>query len=470
MGTNKFLPEHIIPEQAAIHPALDWRNDVLFMGVNAADERRGVLTSRREILGLDELKWPICDRARNFARSPITENVARLFQKGYGSAENPERAYALIDVPQRLATYYRRFVVFDPPWWPEVLALWTLGTYLYPIFTTYPYLRISSPEPGCGKTLLGELIAKLSFNGELMVSPTEANIFRLAESERGTQVWDEVENREDVDQNRLKAVKSVLLNGYRSGGAVPRQERISSAEFKTVRFHVYVPRVLIGLSDLPEVVQQRVIELTLHRRSPEEQVERYIPDGQSGEEAQLREMCALYALTYCGAVAHKYRGDELAKGLERHLGQAGRFTEDLLLPLFAVCTAPLDGDERSRRPLLPVLRTLLYEVAPTLARGWNEAASTTPQWFIVALDILEKSNGMTPAQLARSVSKVAGINFSPEQFSHRLKKYGIHSEKENGSRVFVLTAEQIAQLRARYRIAKPDEGPAVLPALPAARN
>lgn len=461
MGTVKLLPQDIATEQQVVHPALDWRDDVLLMGVRLGNGGRAVLTSQREIVSLDRLKWPICERALNFSRSPITENVAHLFQTGHGTAENPETAYALVNVVERLATYYRRFVIFGSPWWPELLALWTLGTYLYPIFSAYPYLRISSPEPGCGKSLLGQIISSLSFNGELMASPTEANIFRIAESERGTQVWDEVENQHDADKSRLQAMQASLLNGYRAGGAVPRQERGRGGRFETVRFHVYVPRVLIGLSELPQVVQQRTLELILHRRGTDERVERYHPDERAHEEKELREVCALYALSYCGATSRQYRRQDLAERLERHLGQAGRLPNDLLLPLVAVAAGPIDGDKRSRGVILPLLTMLFSQVAPSLSSCWNEAATTTPAWLPAALDILESSGELEPAELASRVSELMGISISSERLSRGLKTYGIRSEKRNGRRLISASVAQIAQLRSRYGIALPEAEPVV---------
>src|SRR5438309_3354243 len=111
-------------------------------------------------------------------------------------------------------------------------------------------------------------------------------------------------------------MKGILLNGYRSGATVPRQER-TGGQFQTVRFHVYVPRVLIGLSELPPVVQQRTIDLLLHRRSADEKVERYLPNEREREEVSLKEMCALYALVYCRLVADQYRRSDLAGYLEK---------------------------------------------------------------------------------------------------------------------------------------------------------
>jgi hypothetical protein len=458
--TPRILPEQIATDQPVVHPALDWRENTLIMGARLEGGASAVLTSRPELIELEQIPWPICESAHGIERSPVSSEVVRRLESGYGSPGNANSPYALVSVPTQLAAYYRRFIVFSAPWWADVLAVWTLGTYVYPIFDAYPYLRISSPEPGCGKSLLGLIVANLSFNGELMVSPTEANIFRMAESSRGTQIWDEVENQNAGDQNRLQTMRSVLLNGYRSGGAVPRQERTGQGQFRTVRYHVFVPRVLIGLSDLPQVVHQRCIELTLQRRSEEERIDRYRSNEREHEEQGLRELCALYALSYCRAIARCYRNDAFAERLEAHLGQAGRFADDLLLPLAALVCAPLDSDPRTRTVLRPMFHTLLNDVAPALRRAWNESATTTPPWFAPMLDILGEGRDLTPAEVAARLSTGSSISISAEQLAHQLRRYGLRSTRSNGRRVLSANPAQLDELRRRYGIAGPESASA----------
>jgi hypothetical protein len=151
MASRSVLsPGDIATERQVVHPALDWRDETLMMGVLFGTGGRGVITSKKQILNLSDLPWPICDRARNFSRSPVTARIADLLRSSYGNPSDSEHAYDLVNVPSRLAAYDRRFVVFSTGWWPEVLALWTLGTYLYPIFSAYPYLRITCLNPDAG--------------------------------------------------------------------------------------------------------------------------------------------------------------------------------------------------------------------------------------------------------------------------------------------------------------------------------
>jgi hypothetical protein len=454
MATSALLPSDIVASQTVVHPALDWHENTLLMGIQLAGGELGVITSDRRLLRLSELPWHVCEQAGAFTKSPVSVTVAERFWANYGLPTSPDSAYALVNVPKQLADYYRRFVVLPAPWWADLLALWTLGTYVYPIFSAYPYLRISSPEPGCGKSLLGGIISNLSFNGEMLVSPTEANIFRLAETERGVQVWDEVENESNIERNRLQAMKSVLLNGYRAGAVVPRQERTAGGQFSTTRFHVFVPRVLIGLSSLDHVLQQRVIELNLHRRTLSDTVERYRPEERESEENELRQSCALFALSYCQKIARDYASRNLIRNLENQVGQAGRLVDDLLLPLFAVGVCALDRDERSRNVLQPMMRRLIFDALPLLREGWNEAPPPPPDWLVVSLRHLHQ--GWTPQQLADAVLHATGTRFSAEQMSRSLNKYGIRSIKKAGKRVFCLTADEIADIKSRYGFGDPE--------------
>jgi hypothetical protein len=230
----KLSIERIASHEPVVHPALDWVDEQLIVGVVLKDDQRAALSSKRGLIGLDQV-GSVCERDGSF-ESCVTPEMAASFveylEHGTGSAPAPAAGELL----ETTAQYLQRFVVFPEEWWPSVLATWIWGTYLFPIFQTYPYLRLNSPEPGCGKSLLGEMLANVSFNGELMASPTEASLFRLPEQNRGVQVWDEFELSSQVERNRFQSLKAILLSGYRNGGMVPRQVGISWET--SVRYHV----------------------------------------------------------------------------------------------------------------------------------------------------------------------------------------------------------------------------------------
>ena len=268
-----ITPDHIVDPQEVIHPCLDWVKGQLIVGVNLQEKSTiAALSSSQGLIRADSV-GVVCDQGKKFNGS-VSKKVADEFCD-YLVTPEEQRVHAdgsilLADI----AAYLRKFVVFPHSWMGDVLATWILGTNLFPVFQTYPYLWITSAEPGCGKSLLGGIIAKLSFNGEFMVAPTEAQLFHLPESSRGVQVWDEVENQEETDQKRFNMMRPVLLNGYRNGAAVPRQ--VGKHFEKAARYHVFCPRVLIGLTKLPLTALQRSIQIRLVKRTIERCAELYI--------------------------------------------------------------------------------------------------------------------------------------------------------------------------------------------------
>jgi hypothetical protein len=327
-------PEH------PIHPALDWVNGQLIVGVMGKKGQRALLSSsgryaNRQSLGM------ICAKGAEFPSFVTSAAVKAFLEPSKGNSAVTENTL------KRLRDCLKKFVSFPSDWTGDVVAAWILATYVYPIFQAFPYMRITSASPGSGKSVLGQTIARLSFNGEFMTSPGEAHLFRMAEMSRGVQVWDEMEIENDIEKKKFAGIKGILLNGYRNGGVVPRTEGRNWERVEI--FHVYCPRVLIGLSDLPEVVLQRVITITMQKRTAEAEVEIYNPEAHQQAEQSLRDGCVLWALQNASAVSQAYYSSDLRKTVEGCLGDVGRQADDIWLPLFAVVqSACADPEERER--------------------------------------------------------------------------------------------------------------------------
>jgi hypothetical protein len=200
-----------------------------------------------------------------------------------------------------------------------------------------------------------------------MVAPTEAQLFHLPESSRGVQVWDEVENREETDTKRFNMMRPVLLNGSRNGGVVPRQ--IGKHFEKGARYHVFCPRVLIGLTKLPETALQRSIQVRLVKRTEEQVAKLYIGAEQAEGERRLRERCLLWALEAVERVNRCYQDEKLRKELGALLGP-GRISDDIWLPIFAVATAAT-GDDAN---FIKILKDAAKELATRATTAVQPAA------------------------------------------------------------------------------------------------
>lgn len=465
----------IVSPEAVIHPALDWVENQLIVGVCLNGGDRGVLSSKAGLLALDAVEGKVCDLGAEF-ESPVEQGTARTF---LAYLENPDVSASAKEVAELLgclASHIRRFVVFPDPWWPELLATWILGTYLFPVFQTFPYVRITSPGPGCGKSLLGQLLAQLAFNGEFLTSPNEANIFRLSETNRGALVWDEVELSTESERKRFEANKAVILNGYRNGGAVPRQ--VGKQYDKTVRFHVYCPRVFIGLSPLPEAAVQRTIGLNLKKRTETEPVEQYRSHDQTKAETEVRQRCLLAALKSAERVEQAYKNERLRHAVEEIVSEVGRTADDIWFPLFAVAAATRDSDDID---LGSPLFELLSEAAKALAHRQRESPgpseirarpSELPNAhdacrnnqenlaLHTALDILTMVGPVTPTELATRVNLALNFEVGVQRLSKRLNQLGIRSSKVKGKRVVEPAPEEVASARTKLApLCMPEQEP-----------
>lgn len=467
---SKLRVADIACPKTVIHPALDWVSGQLVVGVVFKDGNRAVLTSKDGLVEIEKI-GNVCERDGKF-ESPVTPEMAEQFIAYL--ATNPascprEDLNALL---LELAVYFNQFVVFPERHWSRVIASWTLGTYLYPMFQAYPYLWLTSPAPGCGKSLLGQILANLSFNGEFMASPTEANMFHLPEQNRGVQVWDEVEFANQVEKSRFQSVKAILLNGYRNGGVVPRQ--VGNSWDKQVKYHVYCPRVLIGLSRLPETARQRSIELTLQKRKSEQEVKLYRIDDQAAEETRLRTKCVLTALKCAHGINQSYKDNRLRKELEALLGIAGREVDDIWLPVFAVVAAcspdaEIDPAEDSLIGDLGKAASQLTEFranqisrdtsplpGPATASGPERGVcEETHEALVAALDFVGSVEGIEPSDLAKMVSKKLKRGVSSQLLSKGLAQLGIRAVKHNGRRVFIVRLSEIREAQVKLGIVPP---------------
>jgi hypothetical protein len=450
-----FDLDKITRPTTVIHPALDWVNGQLVVGVVFEDGHRAALTSRGGLVEIDQI-GRVCERDGHFD-SPVTPEMAKEFlaylETNPTTCPKTELNTLLIE----LTEYFRRFVVFPGKHWASVMATWVLGTYLFPMFQNYPYVWLTSRQPGCGKSLLGQILANLSFNGEFMSSPTEANMFHLPEQNRGVQVWDEVEFGNQVERSKFQSVKAILLVGYRNGGVVPRQ--VGKSWDKQVKYHVFCPRVLIGLSQLPETARQRSIELRLCKRTADQEAEIYRVHDHAEEEAHLRAKCVLIALKSAEGVNRSYRETTLRKDIEALSGKVGREVDDIWLPLFAVAdpgsanTSSLAGDlAKAARELTRFRETEMAADSPHSLASYRKAETEAQNKALVAALAVLSCGPTEPADLADRVSNGLDSEVSAQLLSKNLGRLGIVAKKQNGRRVFNVSARELETAKAKLGI------------------
>jgi hypothetical protein len=140
-------------------------------------------------------------------------------------------------------------------------AVWSLATYFYVFFLSFPRLALAG-EKEAGKSKVLALIQATAWNAMLMLTPTPAVLFRLVHEFRPTLLLDEMEG---LSKDDARDVLAILNSGYKAGGSVPRceGERTKRVEL----FSVYAPAALAAIRSMNSVTEDQAIPIMMQRGS-----------------------------------------------------------------------------------------------------------------------------------------------------------------------------------------------------------
>jgi hypothetical protein len=167
--------------------------------------------------------------------------------------------------------WVRRFVVLTVDQ-VNVLAAWILHTWAIQAAEFTPYLHITAPEKGCGKTRLLEALEAVVYSPCKTGGMSAAALLRTVDAERPTILLDEVDAAFGGDKEFSEALRGILNEGFRRGGNY-RKCVGKGHELRT--FQVFGAKALAGIGKIPDTVSSRSIVIEMRRRSAAEKVERF---------------------------------------------------------------------------------------------------------------------------------------------------------------------------------------------------
>jgi hypothetical protein len=151
-----------------------------------------------------------------------------------------------------------------------MVALWILHTHIYSNFMVTPRLALRSPVAGCGKTVLIDILARLTARPAKFDSITPAAISRLIDETHPTLLIDEADNL-GLGLLQNGKLRAVFNSGHRYGGTIAISERGVARKFST-----FAPMALAlpDLFGLPRTLNSRCITLTMQRSDGRRQLRR----------------------------------------------------------------------------------------------------------------------------------------------------------------------------------------------------
>jgi Protein of unknown function (DUF3631) len=427
-----------------IHPAQDFMDSVLYFGLPVDDEVI-LVSSGRRVIRATELPAGVHLDNRGFDRCGFSHQRITEFLAG--------QTITTPAIVRKLEAYLKRFAIFRELGLPLLLAIWTLGTFIYRVFYTFPYLVLRSPQKRCGKSRVEDLISQVAFNASpRMTSLTEAVIFRGPAKNGGTLLLDEVEHLGTKDAEAYQGLLALLNTGFQAGGAVSRMEKRGD-RFIEVSYPTYAPRVLAGISKLAETLEDRSIIATMHRKRKDERTERFSPKRLEPETQALRDDCYVWALTHAVDVSEVYEAGHFPD-----LNDLDDRAQDLWEPLMTI--ASLADREAKDAAETADFASRLKALALELCQVRDEGETTTVKLIEALLAILQENDKMEwdiePSPLLPLV-QAKGFDWvkSPKKVAELMNGLGIYKQgitvpgkkKPKGYR---LSTEKLEDLKARY--------------------
>ncbi len=171
------------------------------------------------------------------------------------------------------AAFLRHLVISEAQ--ATALTVWTMHTHVYRQFQHTPRLAITSPEKGCGKTTVIDLLGTLCHSPLKMDNATESVIFRVIDAaSKGqsaglTLLIDEA----DSFMAGREGIRNLLNCGFEASGMVWRSAR-TGQDFAPRGFGAFAPVAIAGIGELPDTVTSRSIPIRLRRKMNGERIEK----------------------------------------------------------------------------------------------------------------------------------------------------------------------------------------------------
>ena len=343
-------------------------------------------------------------------------------------------------------TFFARFVVL-PPGALLPLSLWTIGTYMYNAFDSFPYCDFQSPEKRCGKTRATEAMELLAANVIRTVGISEAALFRLVAKKKPTLVIDEAEMLSGKSE-RAEAIRALLNGGNRRDTKV---FRCSGANHDVKEFPIYCPKVLCSIRVCPDTIRDRSIVIPMQRWKPEERVERFISRRIRPEGEQMRDRIVAFVKERQEDITVVYEGLDV-----EYLEDRDSENWEPLIAILAIADPTRLEELKKAAEILTSAKaaadedeSLSLKLLADVRDTWSDGEPTA-----LTVDLIERLKGLEDSPWAQDV------DLNPRKFAWFLKPFGIESRsvhtverKAKGYR-----KEDLETAFARYLVPKRSPG------------
>jgi hypothetical protein len=327
----------------------------------------------------------------------------------------------------------------------SLLAVWNLGTYVFPLFQYFPYLSVEG-EKATGKSKTLRFIAQLAFNAEVELNPTEAGIFRTPGETRGTALFDEFEH---LGEQAKDAILQVLRAGFQRGAIVKRlrKARKKGGEMQELeRLSVYSPKMFASVWERDEF-QERCITIVMARTTNRNISGRHVEESDAVWQ-DLRDRCYYFALKNWKEISALYETIEVPElegrplDIWKPLLSIGKFLGEKIYSELLTLATDMESERKEDdkgKPVYELIRGLGYVVSGlqqqdsyTIADLWPVLSEKCPDMF-----------DWNEARWKRSIERKLGRLLAHLKIKRKRWGTGMH---------YFITPEVVSDLRNRYGV------------------
>jgi hypothetical protein len=290
-----------------IHPAIDIVDDTFYFGlmlpIKTTHVENGLvfITSDKEVfpatqaeLDKRRLKLMYPDVFIELRWNP--EDIKKFLDSNEESSNPTFRSLLIL-----LTNSLKKYIELADEDMYTVVSLWIIGTYVLPIWRTYPYLSISGARR-CGKSKLLAFLNQVAFNSLFSIDISTSTIYRLIQSTRCTLLIDEAERLSSPEKS--EAMRNILNAGYKRGGKVYRSDKLKDT-IKPRSFDAFSAKALVSYEGIEDITEDRCIQITMLRGMNPEIINSEI-DEFDERWAKIRDKLYSFALLHFEEIKNLY--------------------------------------------------------------------------------------------------------------------------------------------------------------------
>ena len=218
----------------------------------------------------------------------------------------------------------------------SLLAVWSIATYVYPLFSHFGYLFLHSRFPRSGKTRVEEILSHLCFEATVPLNAPTVPMIRDTAAEGHTLVLDTLERWKEKNPEAHGAAMELLDAGFRNGGMVAKMVPAGDGKWRREMFPVYAPYVLAAIAkeSLTDTALDRAFAIEMRRKPITIKKQKYSFHRCEQECRPLRDDLYRWALENARALSTRYESAELEADVDAL--ELNDRAADIWKPLLAV--------------------------------------------------------------------------------------------------------------------------------------